>query len=74
MSYIEEIIYDEIHDSYVLPLPDTLLKKLGWEIGDTLVWCIEKDLICLRNYKDLTPRDVALNAMKTKITKGTESA
>lgn len=73
MSYVENLVYDKIHDCYVLPLPDTLLQELGWELGDTLVWCIENDLICLRKYEDVTARDIALNAMKTKITKGTDN-
>lgn len=30
-------------DNLVLPLPDTLLDKMGWKPGDDLVWKDNKD-------------------------------
>lgn len=53
MSYVEKVIYDEEHDCYLLPFSDKLLAELGWEVGDTLIWCIEGEDVCLRKYEDL---------------------
>ena len=52
MIYEEEVIYDETHDEYLLPLPDKLLKDLGWEVGDTLSWCVKNNTIHLRKFDD----------------------
>ena len=30
-------------DNLVLPMPDGLLEKMGWDIGDTLLWKDNKD-------------------------------
>lgn len=27
----------------IMPLPDALLKEIGWDIGDTLVWGIDEE-------------------------------
>jgi hypothetical protein len=55
MSYVEEVLFDEEHDCFLLPLNDELLSELGWEVGDTLIWCIEGEDVCLRKYEE--PKD-----------------
>jgi hypothetical protein len=34
---------DPENGDLVLPLNDDILKELGWEIGDTLIWTDNKD-------------------------------
>lgn len=48
---LTQIKYDEIHDEYYLVLPDQMMEKLGWEIGDTLVWTIhDNGSVGIRKY------------------------
>lgn len=46
-----EVIYDEAHDCYLLPIPDDLLDELGWELGDVLSWCFTDKQNFLRKIK-----------------------
>lgn len=48
ITYIE---YDEFHNDYYLILPDEMLKQLGWEVGDVLIWTIYEDKVGLRKYE-----------------------
>lgn len=38
ISATVQVIYDQEQDEYILPIPDDMWKKLGWELGDTIVW------------------------------------
>jgi len=50
---ITQIKYDEIHDEYYLVLPDEMMEKLGWNVGDTLVWTIyDDDKVGVRKYTE----------------------
>jgi hypothetical protein len=46
------VILEEDHDDLIMPIPDHVLKHLGWKEGDTLEWHIEDHSIILR--KSLT--------------------
>jgi len=54
MSYTVEVIYDQEHDCYLLPLPEELLTELGWTVGDTLVWSFNEEYVSLRKMSDST--------------------
>ena len=46
------VILEEDHDDLIMPIPDHVLKHLGWKEGDNLEWHIEDHTIILR--KSLT--------------------
>lgn len=61
-----KVIYDEHHDCYLLEFTEETLKKLGWEVGDTLIWCYEGENICLRKYEDMSTKPTELEAATEK--------
>ena len=42
-SWIVELEEDLETGDLVMPLPEEMLRELGWVIGDTLVWNIDKE-------------------------------
>lgn len=46
MKYTTEIQVDE-NGEYFFILPDELVEKLGWDIGDTIEWVIEGSSVIL---------------------------
>lgn len=46
MKYTTEIQVDD-NGEYFFILPDELVEKLGWDIGDTIEWVIEGSSVIL---------------------------
>jgi len=43
MSFLTTVQqYDDSEDLYI-EIPDEIIEKLGWEVGDTLNWDIQED-------------------------------
>jgi bifunctional DNA-binding transcriptional regulator/antitoxin component of YhaV-PrlF toxin-antitoxin module len=40
-------------ESYVITFPDEVIAEAGWQVGDTLIWCLREDgAIVLTKKKD----------------------
>lgn len=59
MKYTAQVEYDENGDA-ILPLPDDMIKELGWKLGDDLKWTIRDDGSITLTLADPAPMDLVL--------------
>ena len=46
------VTVEEDGDDIILPIPEEILKTMGWNEGDTLEWSVNNDTITLRKAHD----------------------
>jgi len=43
MTYTVTVEEDPATGDLILPIPDEIIKELGWKVGDTLIWDVRQD-------------------------------